>query len=68
MSATQRKLEFSVVVEDYERQPEWLTTLCELSNQSCDDLIMAMLDAEMRKSGEKFMAKFPELFRTTDLI
>lgn len=64
MSATQIRMEWGATVEDYDRMPPWILALCEKTEESCDDVVRSMLEAEMTEAGEKFIKKFPELFRS----
>jgi len=63
MSATQIDLKWSAVVEDYDRLPSWLRALVEETGKSCDELVRAMIEAEMETAGLAFLKKHPELFR-----
>lgn len=64
MSATTIELKWSAVVEKPEHLPAWCHDLAEQTGGCCDDVVRAMLSAEMQAAGEKFIARFPELFRT----
>lgn len=64
MSATEIRMQFTAVVDKMEHLPPWLLALCEETGKSDDELVRTMLYGEMYRAGEKFMEKFPELFRS----
>jgi hypothetical protein len=64
MSATQIDMKFSAVVERDENLPAWIEALCALSGKSSDEVVKTMIESAMYDAGEKFIKKFPELFRT----
>lgn len=63
MSAMQIDMKFSAVVEKDEHMPPWVQELCRMTGKTNDEIVKTMIESEMYEAGEKFIAKFPELFR-----
>ena len=68
MSGTQIDLTFTAVVNDLENQPPWVQALAEGVDESCDDIVRTMLEAEMRVAGQRFINRWPDMFRGTGLL
>lgn len=69
MSATIRRVEFSVTVEDPEHwTPEHRAAADAEPAGSYDDWVYVRLEVVMREAGERFIADHPDLFRYGELI